>query len=93
MQRNRESAAVSRERKRAYIEQLESRLSELSQIAVTLRTENGALWSGRPSLMGSASVSVPTALVPAPAELEESLFLMPCLQSSENDSVTAESAV
>ena len=48
MQRNRESAAISRERKRAYIEQLEIRLSELSQIVATLRTENDALRSGHP---------------------------------------------
>ena len=86
MQRNRESAAISRMRKSAYIEQLESRLSELSQIAATLRTENDALRSGRRPLTGSAPVPVPTALMPALAELEEPLLLMPCLQSSDNDS-------
>ena len=86
MQRNRESAAISRKRKSAYIEQLESRLSELSQIAATLRTENDALRSGRRPLTGSAPVPVPTALMPALAELEEPLLLMPCLQSSDNDS-------
>ena len=87
MQRNRESAAISRERKRAYIEQLEIRLSELSQIVATLRTENDALRSGHPLYSaGSAPMHVPTALVPAPAELEESLLLMPCLHSSDNDS-------
>ena len=87
MQRNRESAAISRERKRAYIEQLEIRLSELSQTVATLRTENDALRSGHPLYSaGSAPMHVPTALVPAPAELEESLLLMPCLHSSDNDS-------
>ena len=86
MQRNRESAAISRERKRAHIEQLEIRLSELSQIVATLRTENDALRSGHLPSVGSAPMQVPTALVPAPAELEESLLLMPCLHSSDNDS-------
>jgi len=87
MRRNRESAAMSRERKKAYIEQLESKLSELSQMAATLRTENDALRTGRAPLEGSAPVLVPTStLMPAPAELAESLLLMPCLQSSDNDS-------
>ena len=86
MQRNRESAAISRERKRAYIEQLEIRLSELSQVVASLRTENDVLRSGHPPSVGSAPMHVPTALVPAPAELEESLLLMPCLHSSDNDS-------
>ena len=86
MQRNRESAAISRERKRAYIEQLEIRLSELSQVVASLRTENDVLRSGHPPSAGSAPMHVPTALVPAPAELEEPLLLMPCLHSSDNDS-------
>jgi hypothetical protein len=87
MRRNRESAAMSRERKKAYIEQLESKLSELSAMASTLRSENDALRNGRAPLEGSAPVPVPSsALVPAPTELEESLLLMPCLQTSDNDS-------
>ena len=87
MRRNRESAAMSRERKKAYIEQLESKLSELSAMASTLRSENDALRNGRAPLEGSAPVAVPSSvLVPAPAELEESLLLMPCLQTSDNDS-------
>ena len=94
MQRNRESAAISRERKRVYTEQLEIKLAQLAQIVATLRAENDALCSGRPPSMGSAPVPVPavlalaptTALVPAPAELEESLLLTPCLHSSDNDS-------
>ena len=87
MRRNRESAAMSRERKKAYIEQLESKLSELSAMASTLRSENDALRNGRAPLEGSAPVAVPSSvLVPAPAELEESILLMPCLQTSDNDS-------
>ena len=87
MRRNRESAAMSRERKKAYIEQLESKLSELSAMASSLRSENDALRSGRAPLEGSALVSEPSSvLVSAPTELEESLLRMPCLQTSDNDS-------
>ena len=88
MRRNRESAAMSRERKKAYIEQLESKLSELSALASQLRSENDALRNGRAPLEGSAPVPVglSSALVSRPTKPEDSLLLMPCLQTSDNDS-------
>ena len=88
MRRNRESAAMSRERKKAYIEQLESKLSELSALASQLRSENDALRNGRAPLEGSAPVPIglSSALVSRPTKLEDSLLLMPCLQTSDNDS-------
>lgn len=88
MRRNRESAAMSRERKKAYIEQLESKLSELSALASQLRSENDALRNGRAPLEGSAPVPIgrSPALVSRPPKLEHSLLLMPCLQTSDNDS-------
>jgi hypothetical protein len=82
MRRNRESAAMSRERKKAYIEQLESKLSELSALASQLRNENDALRNGRAPLEGSAPVPIGLSS----AKLEDSLLLMPCLQTSDNDS-------
>ena len=90
MQRNRESAAISRERKRAYLKQLELRLAELAQIVATLRAENAMLRSGREPSTGGAPV--PAALLLSPAEphleyhLEDPHPSMPCLQSSDNDS-------
>ena len=88
MRRNRESAAMSRERKKAYIEQLESKLSELSALASQLRSENDALRNGRAPLEGSAPVPIglSSALVSRPTKPEDSLLLMPCLQTSDNDS-------
>ena len=88
MRRNRESAAMSRERKKAYIEQLESKLSELSALASQLRSENDALRNGRAPLEGSAPVpiSLSSTLVSRPTKPEDSLLLMPCLQTSDNDS-------
>lgn len=90
MRRNRESAATSRERKKAYIEHLEGKLAELSHIANMLRTENDALRAGhgRVPSEGSAPVpmpSDPTSPFVPPAELA-SLFAMPGLLSSDNDS-------
>jgi len=86
MQRNRESAAISRERKRAYLKQLELRFAELAQIVATLRAENAMLRSGRAPSTGGAPV--PTALLIAPAKphLEDAHPFMPCLQSSDTDS-------
>ena len=90
MQRNRASAAISRQRKRAYLKQLELRLAELAQIVATLRAENAMLRSGREPSTGGAPV--PTALLLSPAEphleyhLEDPHPFMPCLQSSDNDS-------
>ena len=90
MQRNRESAAISRERKRVYLKQLELRLAELAQIVATLRAENAMLRSGREPSTGGAPV--PAALLLSPAEphleyhLEDPHPSMPCLQSSDNDS-------
>ena len=93
MQRNRASAAISRQRKRAYLKQLELRLAELAQIVATLRAENDMLRSGRAPSPGGAPV--PTALLLAPGEphLEDrlpwerlTLPFMPCLESSDNDS-------
>jgi len=69
MRRNRESAAMSRERKKAYIEELESKLAQLSQLAASLRSENEALRAGRAPLEGSASAP---ALPPVPAPLPAS---------------------
>ena len=42
MRRNRESAATSRERKKAYIEDLEQRVAELTATAARLQNENNA---------------------------------------------------
>ena len=86
MQRNRASAAISRQRKRAYLKQLELRLAELAQIVATLRAENDMLRSGRDPSTGGAPV--PTALLLAPGEphLVDPLPSMPSLESSDNDS-------
>merc|ERR1719378_1643258 len=47
MRRNRESAAMSRERKKAYIEELELKLASLNSTVEQLRCENEALRAGR----------------------------------------------
>lgn len=110
MRRNRESAAMSRERKKAYIEELETKLAALSQLAAQLRSENEALRAGRDPLEGTTPAPVAPAPeaapapapapVPAPAaaivakapavakkaDKAEPAPLMPCLQSSDNDS-------
>lgn len=57
MRRNRESAAMSRERKKAYIEELETKLAQLAATVQELQTENDVLRSGRASLEGVAPVT------------------------------------
>jgi len=58
MRRNRESAAMSRERKKQYIEELETKLAALTATVQQLRAENVALRAGDAPVDGSNAVSL-----------------------------------
>jgi hypothetical protein len=78
MRRNRESAAMSRERKKQYIEELETKLAALTSTVQQLRAENEALRAGRTPLEGAA---------PSPVDTDEdSLESLPPLVPQHDDS-------
>jgi len=76
MKRNRESAAMSRERKKLYIEELETKLAALNSTVQRLQAENESLRSGRPPLEGAAPAT----------EKDSSDVLPPLVPQSDNDS-------
>lgn len=59
MRRNRESAAMSRERKKQYIETLEQKVASLQETVKKLRAENHALRSGGTPVEGESGADLP----------------------------------
>jgi len=76
MKRNRESAAMSRERKKLYIEELETKLNALNSTVQRLQAENESLRSGRPPLEGAALAT----------DTDSCDVLPPLVPQSDNDS-------
>lgn len=76
MKRNRESAAMSRERKKLYIEELETKLAALNATVQRLQAENEALRSGRAPLEGATPAT----------DKDSSDVLPPLVPQSDNDS-------
>ena len=78
MRRNRESAAMSRNRKKQYVEELEAQVAQLHEITRTLKTENFELRRECARMGGGANIlptitGGPDALGPEGYSLEEGL--------------------
>jgi len=69
MRRNRESAAMSRNRKKMYVEELEAQLAQMQQVMSTLQSENFELRRECARIKG-----VPVTASPSAAEVESDSF-------------------
>jgi len=83
MKRNRESAALSRSRKKQYVEELLAKVQELDATVQALQAENAQLLRERASLAPSATADPPTS---TPGEQRPSSESLPLSTESQRSS-------